>query len=85
MTVKVQGERWFPSEVPFRDEMKLLWGDWYCDSEVGTLRAVLMHRPGPEIEGITEENYAQFRFRGAMNAELARLQQDALADRKSVV
>lgn len=80
MTVKVQGERWFPSETPFRDEMKELWGNWYCDSEVGRLRTVLMHRPGKEIEGVTQENFAQYRFRGAINAEKARLEQDALAD-----
>lgn len=78
--LKVQGERWFPSEVPFADEMKENWGDWYCDSEVGKLRAVLMHRPGVEIEGITEDNYEQFRFRGGIIAEKARQEQDALAD-----
>lgn len=78
MQVKVQGERWFPSEVPFSAEMKDLWGNWYCDSEVGTLRSVLMHRPGTEIDGITLDNYAQYRFRGAMNAQKARQEQDAL-------
>lgn len=78
--VKVQGERWFPSEQSFSDEIKDLWGDWYCDSEVGKLHAVLMHRPGAEIEGITEENYADYRFRAPINAERARYQQDALAD-----
>ncbi|MBU9710446.1 dimethylarginine dimethylaminohydrolase family protein [Evansella tamaricis] len=77
--IKVQGERWFPSEQPFSDDMKELWGDWYCDSEVGKLRAVLMHRPGLEIEGITEDNFSQYRFRAAMNHERARQQQDQLA------
>ncbi|MBS3949997.1 MAG: hypothetical protein KGZ53_04980 [Peptococcaceae bacterium] len=80
MVIKVQGERWFPSEAPFSAEMKELWGDWYCDSEVGTLRAVLMHRPGAEIDGVTAENYSQYRFRGALNAEIARKEQDALVD-----
>ena len=80
MAVKVQGERWFPSEIPFSAEMKELWGDWYCDSEVGTLRSVLMHRPGAEIDGVNAENYSQYRFRGAINAEIARKEQDALAD-----
>ncbi len=78
--VKVQGERWFPSEQTFSDEMKDLWGDWYCDSEVGKLHAVLIHRPGKEIEGITEKNFAEYRFRAAINPERARQQQDALAD-----
>lgn len=80
MKVVVQGERWFPSETVFADEMKELWGDWYCNSEVGRLRAVLMHRPGREIEGITDENFSQYRFRAPINAERARKQQDELAD-----
>ena len=50
--VKVQGERWFPSETKFSDEMASIWGKWYCDSEVGKLRAVLLRRPGKEIEFI---------------------------------
>ncbi|MFA9556357.1 dimethylarginine dimethylaminohydrolase family protein [Evansella sp. AB-rgal1] len=78
--VKVQGERWFPSEQTFSDEMKDLWGDWYCDSEVGKLRAVLMHRPGQEVEGITDDNFAEYRFRAAMNPVRARQQQDELAN-----
>jgi len=75
MDVKVQGERWFPSEIPFSEEMKDLWGDWYCDSEVGKLKAVLLHRIGREVEGIDETNYAKYRFRGVMNPEKAREQQ----------
>ncbi|WP_236719730.1 dimethylarginine dimethylaminohydrolase family protein [Neobacillus mesonae] len=80
MEVKVQGERWFPAETNFSEELKDLWGNWYCDSEVGTLRSVLLHRPGLEIEGINEENFADFRFRAPMNPVRARRQQDALAD-----
>jgi N-dimethylarginine dimethylaminohydrolase len=79
MTVKVQGERWFPSDIPFSDEIAELWGDWYCDSEVGTLRAVLMHRPGKEIDGVDEHNFGEYRFRAPMIAEKARLEQDGLA------
>ncbi|SDZ22811.1 N-Dimethylarginine dimethylaminohydrolase [Evansella caseinilytica] len=79
-SVKVQGERWFPSEQTFADEMKELWGEWYCDSEVGKLRAVLMHKPGMEVEGITEENFHSYRFRAPMNADRVRQQHDALAD-----
>src|SRR5690554_3164161 len=80
MTVKVQGERWFPSELNFADELIVHWGDWYCDSEYGTLKAVLLHRPGTEIDGVTKDNYSSFRFRGYMNPEIARKQHDALAD-----
>lgn len=79
MQTEVQGERWFPSKITFAEEMRDLWGDWYCDSEVGRLRAVLMHRPGAEIEGISWDNYKDFRFRAPMDAVRAREQQDRLA------
>lgn len=78
MDIKVQGERWFPSEITFSQEIKKLWGDWYCDSEVGILRAVLMHRIGREIDGIDETNFSKYRFRAAMNVIRAREQQDNL-------
>ena len=77
--VKVQGERWFPSETRFSDEAKALWGDWYCDSEIGRLRAVLMRRPGKEIEGVTVNNYETFRWKAPMEVDRAREQHDALA------
>lgn len=77
--VKVQGERWFPSETRFSDEAKALWGDWYCDSEIGRLRAVLMRRPGREIEGVTVNNYETFRWKAPMEVDRARKQHDALA------
>ena len=44
------GERWFPKESSITDDMKELWGDWGVCSEVDDLKAVLMRRPGKEIE-----------------------------------
>jgi arginine deiminase len=79
MPAKVQGERWFATDETFADEMKELWGDWYVDSEVGTLRAILLHRPGVEIEGINAANFASYRFRAPIDPGRAREQQDALA------
>jgi arginine deiminase len=78
--VKVQGERWFPSEKSFSDEMKDLWGNWYCDSETGKLRAVLMHRPGREIDGMTEAAVEKYRFRGVIDPGRAREEHDKLAE-----
>lgn len=75
--VEVAGERWFPSTTSFAEDMPQIWGDWYCDSEVGKLRAVLMHRPGPEIDSMKDA--AEFRFRSLMDPERARAQHDALA------
>lgn len=80
MRINVQGERWFPSKLSFSDEMNNLWGNWYCDSEVGKLGAVLMHRPGKEIENIGENNFSNYRFRAPIKAERARKQQDDLVE-----
>ncbi|OLS35131.1 dimethylarginine dimethylaminohydrolase family protein [Bacillus sp. MRMR6] len=76
--VKIQGERWFPSEATFGSELPSLWGNWYCDSEVGKLRAVLVRRPGKEIETVTEANFSQFRWKAPMNVEKARAEHDQL-------
>lgn len=79
MKINVQGERWFPAETRFSDEMENLWGKWYCDSEVGKLRDVLIRRPGKEIEIVNNENYQDYRWKAPMNVEAARHEQDKLA------
>ncbi|MCL6429271.1 MAG: amidinotransferase [Anaerolineae bacterium] len=58
--------------------MARLWGDWGCCSEVGRLRAVLLHRPGPELESVRDPAASLFVER--MDLERARAQHDALAD-----
>jgi arginine deiminase len=45
------GERWFPKESLFEDDMPLYWGDWGVASEVDELKAVLLRRPGKEPAG----------------------------------
>jgi N-dimethylarginine dimethylaminohydrolase len=77
---KIQGERWFPSEATFGSELPSLWGNWYCDSEIGKLRAVLVRRPGKEIETVTEANFSQFRWKAPMNVEKARAEHDQLVN-----
>jgi N-dimethylarginine dimethylaminohydrolase len=73
-----QVEKWFALETPFEDEVKQYWGgDWGVCSEVGNLRAVLMRRPGPEIDGMKDP--AEWRFRALMNPDLARAQHDNVA------
>ncbi len=66
------------SAAPFTEEMPRLWGDWGCSSEVGRLRAVLLHRPGPELESVDDP--ARWLFAERMDLERARAQHDALAD-----
>lgn len=78
MVLKVQGERWFPDTRSFADLISENWYDCYCDSEVGKLRAVLLRRPGKEIDLMRDA--AKYRFKELMDPEKARAQQDALAD-----
>lgn len=69
------GERWFPKETNFEDDMSLYWGDWGVSSEVDDLKAVLMRRPGEEIEKFDQD---EVRFRENVNPELFRRQHDDL-------
>ena len=55
-----------------------VWGDqWSVTSEIGKLRSVLMHRPGKEIEGITDPS--KIYFRDFIDVEKARWEHDQLA------
>ncbi len=73
----LEGERWFPEERSFIEDLPLYWGDWGCASEVGSLKAVLLRRPGAEIENF---DYRAVRFREPVDPEKCRKQHDALAD-----
>jgi len=72
----ISGERWFPKESTFEEDMLLYWGDWGVASEVDDLKAVLMRRPGKEIEKFDAN---EVRFRENVDAELFRKQHDNLA------
>lgn len=70
---------WSPHETSLRDDLVDCWGGpWGCDSEYGRLQAVLLRRPGAEIESIDDP--AAVRFKEAMDPRRARTQQDRLAD-----
>lgn len=73
----IPGERWFPLETTIREDMKENWGDWGVASEVEDLKAVLMRRPGDEIDDF---DWDAARFKEAINPELFRAQHDALAE-----
>lgn len=73
----IPGERWFPKESSIIDDMKELWGDFGVCSEVDPLKAVLMRRPGKEIEHF---DWRAARFKGAIDPVCFRAQHDALAD-----
>ena len=70
------GERWFAKESSIEEDMAELWGDWGVSSEVDSLRAVLMRRPGKEIDDF---DWQAARFKGPISADRFRAQHDALA------
>lgn len=72
----IPGERWFPKETSFKEEMNLYWGDWGVSSEVDTLKAVLMRRPGKEVENF---DYKKVRFKAPIDVDKFRQQHDNLA------
>ncbi|MGE5601894.1 MAG: dimethylarginine dimethylaminohydrolase family protein [Nitrososphaerales archaeon] len=75
---KVGGQGWQPRGATFAEDMPGVWGDWGVASEFGRLRAVLLHRPGAEIDRVTDYNAAL--WMAPMDCELARRQHDAMAD-----
>lgn len=73
----IPGERWFPKETTFEEDMNQYWGDWGVSSEVDTLKAVLLRRPGKEVEHF---DAAEYRFADVpVDVELMRRQHDAVA------
>jgi N-dimethylarginine dimethylaminohydrolase len=60
------------------EDMPTTWGDWGVASEIGRLRAVLLRRPGPELDAVTDFDAMQ--MRSDLDPEVARAQHDALAD-----
>lgn len=72
----IPGERWFPKESHFEEDLGEYWGDWGVSSEVDTLKDVLMRRPGAEIENF---DWQAARFKAPIDPERFRAQHDALA------
>ena len=58
-------DKWFPAETNFEEDMKLYWGDFGVASEVDDLKAVLLRRPGKEIENFDSD---VVRFRDKVDA-----------------
>ena len=72
------GERWSPRLTTMTEDMATTWGDWGVSSEIGRLRAVLLRRPGPELDTVTDFDAMQ--MRSDLIPAVARSQHDALAD-----
>lgn len=69
---------WMADETSLKLDLASHWGDWGCDSEVGRLRAVLLRRPGEEIDNIQDPE--EYRWLELMDPAKARKQHDALAE-----
>jgi arginine deiminase len=76
----IVGDRWQPSPTTFAEDMPALWGTWGCDSEVGPLREVLMHRPGRELELVTPASYHDHLFDAPVDPDRFRAQFDGLVE-----
>ena len=74
----IPGERWFPKESSFEEDMNLYWGDWGVSSEVEELKSVLMYRPGREVEHF-DANAVRFSD-VPVDVELMRRQHDSLVN-----
>ncbi len=70
------GVGWSPRVESLRQEIGKIWGVCGIEDEWSLLRAVLMHRPGPEIDSIADAN--RVLMLDNLNAELARRQHDCL-------
>ncbi|HYG57313.1 MAG TPA: arginine deiminase family protein [Symbiobacteriaceae bacterium] len=75
--IRSVGERHFAKKTTFYEDLPLYWGNWGATSEIGRLRAVLLRRPGKEIENITDPTKP--RWREVLKPETARHQHDLLA------
>jgi N-dimethylarginine dimethylaminohydrolase len=60
-----------------REDMRATWGDWGVSSECGKLHAVLLHRPGIELDNI--EDFDAVQMRADLLPSVARSQHDDLA------
>lgn len=80
LTAAYGGENWSPRDASLREELTGnagTWGDWGVSSECGRLRAVLLRRPGAELDEVADFDAAQ--LRADVRAAIAREQHDALA------
>jgi N-dimethylarginine dimethylaminohydrolase len=78
LTAAYGGAKWSQRTASMREEMPETWGEWGSSSECGTLRAVLLHRPGEELDAI--DDFDAMQMRSDLIPAVARNQHDALAE-----
>ena len=76
-TAAYGGVGWSPRTASLRQEIGWVWGACGVGTEWSPLKAVLLHRPGPEMEELTDPDAAQ--MLAPLDADRAQQQHDALA------
>ena len=71
------GAGWSPRTSSLRQEIGTVWGACGVANEWASLRAVLLHRPGEELESVADPDQAQ--MLAPLNLARARRQHDELA------
>ena len=70
------GEGWSPRTAAHRQEVGILWAKCGLNSEWAPLKSILVHRPGPELEAITDPDAVN--MLEVPEFEMARRQHDAM-------
>ncbi len=70
------GKGWSPRSGSLRDEIGRLWGACGIANEWSPLKAVLLHRPGPEVEALADPEAAQ--MLAPLDVDRLRRQHDGL-------
>ena len=76
-TAAYGGLGWSPRTESLRQEIGRVWGTCGVGTEWSPLKAVLLHRPGPELEELADPDAAQ--MLAPLDADRIRKQHDALA------
>jgi arginine deiminase len=76
-TAAYGGAGWSPRTASLRQEIGGVWGACGVGVEWSPLKAVLLHRPGPELEELADPDAVQ--MLAPLNASRVREQHDALA------
>lgn len=71
------GRGWSPRKSSLQEEAGRIWGRFGQSTEWTTLRAVLLHRPGPELQ--TTQNPDTIQMLARLDVEKARFQHETLA------
>ena len=71
------GTGWSPRKTHLRDELGNIWGHGGISTEWSRLKAVLLHRPGPELVSSTDPNAIQMLAK--IDISLAQAQHDKIA------